>query len=79
MDKTSENKDFIEVKRQVKTFKIRRYCQCGGEFIFKYCEYGVVYKFHHSCKECGKETWFDDRYPAINHEEVKEGVAVCPR
>lgn len=67
---TNEEKEFTETKTIVTPFRIRRFCQCGAEFKFTHARTGSFTKFYHSCTACGKETWFDQIYPVLRHEEV---------
>jgi hypothetical protein len=69
MDDTNE-KNYTETKTSLETFKVRRFCQCGGEFEYNYTLTGIIRKCYHACKDCGKVTWFDAVYPLIRHEEV---------
>lgn len=68
-DRAKEH-EYVETKTSLKPVRIRRFCQCDGEFKFTHSRTGIVTKFYHSCSACGKETWFDAIYPLIHHEEI---------
>jgi hypothetical protein len=61
----------MEKKIEVRTFKIYKYCECGGKMNFL----GIVLttwpaKYPHECELCKKKATYDVKYPFLEHEEV---------
>ena len=63
----------MENETEVKSFKVRQYCdKCGEELIFT----GEVLlsnpeKYIHKCEKCGNVEWFPRSYPCIEYKEIK--------
>lgn len=71
----------IDKKQEVKTFVLRKLCECGGEFI-QDKNYDVFTSLFingldskniikHICNKCNKEERFDDIYPKMIYQYEK--------
>jgi len=60
-----------KVKREVKVFETKLFCDCGGEMVpmdTYYPTYPI--KYPHRCEECGREeTISGKQFPIIEYEE----------
>lgn len=59
-----------ETTIELKTYKVRATCECGGEFL----PTGIVLmtnpcQYPHKCNSCGKEETFLVQYPKIEYKE----------
>lgn len=71
----------IDKKQEVKTFVLRKLCECGGEFIQDKNDDVFTSLFinglndkniiKHVCNKCNKEERFDDIYPKIMYQYEK--------
>ena len=55
----------------MQTYRVRAYCKCGGEW--RNVGQGITTidtAWRHRCLGCGKESWFSQTYPLIEHDIV---------
>lgn len=60
-----------EIKEEVKTFKVKAMCDCGGE----YKPTGRVFDvwpphYVHECNKCSTSSSFTSHYPKLVHENI---------
>jgi hypothetical protein len=61
----------IEKQFRVETYKVRAFCECGGEFIAT----GLVQtcnppNYQHQCQKCRRTSYSEKRFPSIEYREI---------
>ena len=62
----------MEKRIEVKTYIIKKFCECGGEMLPNGCvltTYPPMYS--HDCDKCGKRACYDNEYPKMEYEEIE--------
>lgn len=60
-----------EKEVEVKTYKIRAYCECGGEYTYAGISYPTYPEQHvHHCSKCNNKEKSFNCYPYIKHLEI---------
>jgi len=60
-----------EIKKEVKTYIVYAYCNCGGKFkSTNICLTSYPPQYPHICDKCGKEEIFNFTYPRTVMEEL---------
>ena len=61
----------IEKEIEVKTFRVRAFCECGGEFKDTGCVLmSYPPQYVHACEKCNKKAHFSKSYPTIKYKEI---------
>ena len=68
------------VKKEVKTYRVRAMCECGGELVYDLKNaYVDIFnsffseskaEYEHKCNKCGKIEKLSEQYPLNIEEEV---------
>lgn len=62
-----------ERKTELKTYMVRAYCDCGGEFKPTGMKLMInPPQYPHVCEKCGAEETFKDKYPTLQYETAGE-------
>ncbi len=59
------------VKKEVKTYTVTAYCECGGNMVLKTVLSAFPAIYVYVCLSCNKEQSSKDTYPITHYEEVK--------
>lgn len=60
---------------ETRTFVIKVYCDCNGQFIFNgNANLSNPPQYVHACSDCGQIAYFPDQYPLDHTQEVGEPV-----
>jgi len=63
---------------ETRTFKIKVYCDCGGQYQFNgNANLSEPPQYVHACEDCGHVTTFDATYPLDHTQEVGEPTVLA--
>ena len=62
----------VIIRKEVKVFRDRMFCECGGEFNVQTILSSFPAKYQHSCNLCNEKEISDYCYHRIIYEEIKE-------
>ena len=64
----------MEKRFEVKTYLVKKYCECGGEMIYGNNSFVLPCyppRYPHQCNKCGATDSYIYIYPKMEYEEIK--------